>query len=63
MLRVLYLARDLILRKQHFETDNIVYEWNLLCDERLSRNSHRGLSFRSFRFNKACLVNLVIVPT
>lgn len=51
------------IKLEHFETDNIVYEWNVLCDERLSWNSHGGPSFRSFRFNRACLANLVILPT
>ncbi len=52
-----------LLKIEHFESGNIPYEWNVLCDERISWKLHGQPSFRSFRFNRACLVNLRIIPT
>jgi hypothetical protein len=51
------------LEIEHFEPGNIIYEWNVLCDERLSWLRYSKPSFRSFKFNRACLTNLKIIPT
>ncbi|KAH8787544.1 hypothetical protein F5882DRAFT_293403 [Hyaloscypha sp. PMI_1271] len=52
-----------LLKIEHFESGNIAYEWNVLCDERISWKLHRSPSFKNFRFNRACLTNLIIIPT
>jgi hypothetical protein len=51
------------LEIEHFEPGNILYEWNVLCDERLSWLRYSRPSFRNFKFNRACLTNLKIIPT
>jgi hypothetical protein len=51
------------LQIEHFEPGNILYEWNVLCDERLSWLRHSRPSFRNVNFNRACLTNLKIIPT
>jgi len=56
------LAQNL-LTLEHFESGNIPYEWNVLCDERLSWQRQGRPSFVSFGFNRACLINLKLIPT
>ena len=51
------------LEIEHFESGNILYEWNVLCDVKLSWLRYGGPSFRNFKFNRACLTNLKIIPT
>jgi hypothetical protein len=51
------------LKIDHFEPGNILYEWNVLCDERLSWKRQGRPSFLNFNFNRACLINLKIIPT
>ena len=50
------------LRLDHFQPGNILYEWNVLCDEKLSWKYIGYPSFMSFKFNRACLLNLKIIP-
>jgi hypothetical protein len=52
-----------LLDIEHFEPGNIPYEWNVLCDEKVFWTLRGRPSFKSFRFNRACLVNLKIIPT
>ena len=52
-----------LLEIEHFEPGNILYEWNVLCDEKLSWQLHGCPSFRSFRFNRDCLIKLKVIPT
>ncbi|KAF7942996.1 hypothetical protein EAE96_010942 [Botrytis aclada] len=59
-LQVRYRRRQ--LRLEHFEPENLVYEWNVLCDERLDWKYRGHPSFLSAKFNRACLVNLKIIP-
>lgn len=54
-----YLNR---LKIEHFEPGNILYEWNVLCDEKISWQLHGRPSFRSFRFNRDCLIKLKVIP-
>lgn len=51
------------LELEHFEPGNILYEWNVLCDEKIHWHLYRCPSFQSFEFNKTCLINLKIIPT
>jgi hypothetical protein len=51
------------LRLEHFEPGNILYEWNVLCDEKLHWQRLERPSFMSFKFNRDCLVKLKIIPT
>jgi hypothetical protein len=51
------------LNIEHFEPGNIPYEWNVLCDEKVSWSLNGRPSFKSFRFNRTCLANLKIIPT
>ena len=51
------------LEIEHFEPGNILYEWNVLCDEKIHWQIHGCPSFKSFRFNRDCLVKLKIIPT
>ena len=53
--------RALVL--EDFEPGNIAYEWNILCDERISWARCGRPSFRNFKFNRACLTKLKILPT
>lgn len=54
---------DKKLYLEHFEPGNVLYEWNVLCDERISWLRHKEPTFRSVKFNKTCLINLVLVPS
>ena len=51
------------LQLLHFEAGNILYEWVVLCDERVSWQQHGGPSFQNFDFNRDCLINLTMLPT
>ncbi|TVY90202.1 hypothetical protein LAWI1_G005248 [Lachnellula willkommii] len=51
------------LELDHFNPGNILYEWNVLCDEKITWQLHGCPSFKSFKFNRACLINLKIIPT
>jgi len=51
------------LKLCHFEPGKILYEWIVLCDERTSWKRLGGPSLRSFKFNRECLINLMIIPT
>jgi hypothetical protein len=51
------------LDMEHFEPGNIPYEWNVLCDEKVSWQLRGRPSFRSFRFNRDCLTRLKIIPS
>lgn len=59
-LRALYTRR--CLRLEHFEPGNLLYEWNVLCDEKLAWQYHGCLSFISVKLNRACLINLKTIP-
>lgn len=52
-----------LLEIEHFEPGNIIYEWNVLCDEKICWQRNGRPSFRSFRFNRDCLTKLKIIPT
>jgi len=52
-----------VLKMEHFEPGNILYEWNVLCDEKLSWKLRGHPSFTSFDFNRDSLVKLKIIPT
>lgn len=51
------------LEIEHLQTGNILYEWNVLCDEKLSWFCYDRASFENLKFNSACLTNLKIIPT
>jgi hypothetical protein len=51
------------LELEHFESGNIIYEWNVLCDEKIYWENYKHPSFTSFRFNKDCLIKLKVIPT
>ena len=61
--RLRALLRCKAMRLEHFEPGNILYEWNVLCDEKLSWQRHGHPSFLNFRFNRICLIHLLIIPT
>lgn len=52
-----------MLYLEHFEPGNMLYEWNVLCDERVSWRRHNQPSFKSSKFDRACLINLKIIPS
>ncbi|TVY12782.1 hypothetical protein LARI1_G008556 [Lachnellula arida] len=52
-----------VLKLDHFESGNILYEWNVLCDEKITWKLFGRPSFSNYSFNKACLINLKTIPT
>jgi hypothetical protein len=48
---------------EHFEPGNILYEWNVLCDEGIHWQHHERPTFRNATFNRECLLLLRITPT
>ena len=52
-----------LLQLESFEPGNILYEWNVLCDEKIEWQRRGCPSFKSFKFNRASLTNLLIIPT
>jgi hypothetical protein len=52
-----------LLYIEHFESGNILYEWNVLCDEKTHWLRHGCPSFKNFRFNRDCLTKLKIIPS
>ena len=51
-----------MLQIGHFEPDNLIYEWNVLCDEKQCWKNSGRPSFLSFRFNRDCLIKLKTIP-
>jgi hypothetical protein len=51
-----------LISLEHFDPGNVLYEWNVLCDEKISWERRKCPSFLSFRFNRACLFNLKMIP-
>lgn len=54
--------RNGYLELEHFEAGNLLYEWNVLCDEKLHWSRYGNPSFRNSGFNRVCLVNLLVIP-
>ncbi len=52
-----------LLVLEHFEPGNILYEWNVLCDEKRHWSHHKRPSFKSLKFNRDSLIKLKIIPT
>ncbi|CZR55697.1 uncharacterized protein PAC_05585 [Phialocephala subalpina] len=55
--------RQQLLRLDHFEPGNVLYEWNVLCDEKVSWRRHCRPSFVSFKFNRDTLFKLRVIPS
>jgi len=52
-----------VLQLENFQGGNTLYEWNVLCDEKVYWEYHGQPSFQSFRFNRDCLLKLKTIPT
>ncbi|KAE8440352.1 hypothetical protein EG329_008453 [Mollisiaceae sp. DMI_Dod_QoI] len=48
---------------KHLELGNIPYKWDVLCDKKISWERNGRPSFINYSFNRACLINLKIIPT
>ncbi|OBT82273.1 hypothetical protein VE02_09776 [Pseudogymnoascus sp. 03VT05] len=45
-----------------FQDGDVIFEWNILCNEKRNWEQKKALSSRSTEFNRDCLINLKILP-